>query len=209
MANSWCYGDERIGQRAARAWSIEELSSATGKPPAEIRKRFDNAGKPRRIGAEKRATIAALLPGRTIVQVAALVGLSPEEVISECERHGLLKAYENEDALPHPKFHENADASEEFKHWTPNSERHLRKRIAEGALHLEIAKELGRTVEAVKSRASDLGLTAKAAAAYTDEQDAILRDTYNHVSSSQIGAMIGKSPDSVRARARALGLVRK
>lgn len=138
--SGWCFGDDALCVRAARAWSVETLSHHTGKKPSDIRKRYPKAGRRRNIGRHLRNEIAALLPGRTIIEVATALDLSPEEVIAEAERHNLLTDYNTDELHTQPRHN----------HPLTDSEVAAVKRMRGNRTLDEIASVLGRTSPGVQ-----------------------------------------------------------
>ena len=94
--------------------------------------------------------------------------------------------------------------------WSEHEVEHLRRRVAEGALHAAIGSELGRTAEAVSSKAKLLGLTTlDRIRLWTPQEDETLRRMRAHgATARKIGEVLNRNRGAVDKRLQYLGLCR-
>ena len=97
--------------------------------------------------------------------------------------------------------------------WTPEDDKRLAELWDEPIDIGEVADMLGRTISAVVTRARRLELPRRAyrpdrprARPWTDDEEDMLRDAWNVETVSDLGQKLGRSPQSIRAKARLLGL---
>jgi len=90
--------------------------------------------------------------------------------------------------------------------WLPGDLQRLRALFEADEPVIEIAAQLGRTVNAVRTRIEDLGLRRNSQRSWSAEDDCELSSRYGREPTSAIAASLGRSCGAVYARAGALGL---
>ena len=89
----------------------------------------------------------------------------------------------------------------EPKPWSEREKDYLRKAYALGQTDVEIAAELGRTVDSIHNKRRVLGLVSKTCPHWTKEEDKKLKRLLNKgLTAPEIGALIGRSADGVLSR---------
>lgn len=93
--------------------------------------------------------------------------------------------------------------------WTPREDRTLTKLYAENASRKVISERLGRSIDAIRNRAYDLGLTVKRGRDWTPREVAHLKRTWRDGSPTAIGVAIDRPINSIVGKAYRLGLPAK
>lgn len=89
----------------------------------------------------------------------------------------------------------------EPKKWSEREKEYLRRAYALGQTDVEIAAELGRTLDSVKNQRQKLGLTCKKIARWTKAEDKKLKLLRNKgLSCADISVIIGRSYDGIHNR---------
>lgn len=98
------------------------------------------------------------------------------------------------------------------RRWSPLEEQRLRQLTARGRTLEDVARRLGRTPEAIRRRASRLGIdpprpasAARRAQRWTSEEDELLR-LHHALNPARLAALLGRSDVAVCRRLCALGL---
>jgi hypothetical protein len=91
-------------------------------------------------------------------------------------------------------------------HWTPDDEARLRALYRAGQPPRDVAAQMGRSLAAVKTRASTLGITQQAGR-WSPDEDRQLRGAVG-VPRATLAAQLGRSVNAVLARAKLLGVSR-
>lgn len=208
-APKWCHGDDALCLKVSRAWPLKNLARMLGKHPVDVRKRYPKAGKPRALSAEAIATIKEMLSGHALWEIAEAIGTSPDEVLTEANRLGLDLDVAG-DAFP-----------ERFQPVTPAVVRSVERMTTKGVNAAEIASALGRSVTSIytiQARYLRQGGAVSGGERVTKDcanltapewpPEALddLRVLYGTMPSKALAERLGRSPDAVRAKARALGL---
>lgn len=180
-------GADRIIARTGRVWPVARVASVAGLPAAAVRRRACEVSLAPPVPP---SAVAELWHRHPVARIADILETSPEAVVAAAHAAGLVA----EDA---PEAN--------YERFAPAEIRLLRTRYGKASPG-DIARALGRSVEAVKSAARRLGLAAEPSPAWAPAQDAVLSKLWGKLSSAKIGAVVGRTGNAVRARARALGL---
>ena len=87
------------------------------------------------------------------------------------------------------------------KPWSEREKDYLRKAYALGQTDVEIAADMGRTVDSIHNKRLVLGLVSKTCPHWTKEEDKKLKRLLNKgLTAPEIGALIGRSADGVLSR---------
>ena len=106
----------------------------------------------------------------------------------------------NEAPAPEPEP-EPEPQKPEPKKWSEREKDYLRKAYALGQTDVEIAADLGRTLDSVKNQRQKLGLTCKKIARWTKAEDKKLKQLRNKgLACADISVVIGRSYDGIHNR---------
>lgn len=95
----------------------------------------------------------------------------------------------------------HAPVAAEPKKWSEREKDYLRKAYALGQTDVEIAAELGRTVDSVSNKRKKLGLCGRGATKWTADEDKKLMKLYEKgLTYNEIGQLIGRSYEGVSNR---------
>ena len=92
------------------------------------------------------------------------------------------------------------------KLWTAKELALLKKLYPHCKCPLDVAKQLGRPLTTVRQKAYDLGIKMEKSRMWSAVELKLLRELYPVQSLKELAEQLGRSPEAVRVRARAMGL---
>ena len=142
-----CHGDRRIIARGVPAWGLGRVAALIGAAQGYVRRvAAEMAISQREWSREEISNLEFLWPRMAVYEIAGLLGRTLEEVMSKAAYLGL-----------------NAECAErDSDRWLEWEDASLRGMVGRSVPYARIASTLGRSVEAIKSRATDLGLSERA-----------------------------------------------
>lgn len=91
-------------------------------------------------------------------------------------------------------------------YWTPAEEKILDSCYGRTMTVPQLARHLGRTASAIQVKATRLGLGRRRTKVWSDEEDAVVRAHYTTQGAVAVAAMLSRTTDSIKHRARNLGV---
>lgn len=185
----WCSGDDQLVMRGTPAWGAAAVARLLRLTERAVAQRAEELGAVVRPWTdEERELLIELWPGRRVAQLAAMFVRSPEEIVTEADRLGLISEETHMYAI----------------RWGADEIALMRKdyhRLGP----TRMAALLERPLEGVQGMAQTLGLTKSKSPDWTDAEDkTLLLERARNVAWIDIAAQLGRSYDAVRARYRLL-----
>lgn len=192
---TWTPRDKELMARMMPARSMPGAVAALSRPEREIEKHWRRLKIPQRPWTpDEREELRRLVTRLDVKKTAERLGRSPEEIVAEAERLGILTPQE---------------APADYNRWTTTERASVTQMLKNRTSYKHICSLSGRSIESIKSFAARCGLTRPAAPKWNPDEDQILRKWYGRETSEMTAKRLNRSPDATRARARLLGLTDK